>query len=226
MAASLVSCQSKVKKADLKSTGDKVSYSIGFDIGKNLRKNMIDVDAAKLLAGLKDGIKSDSAGVLADSEMAAVMQEFQKTLMEKQNEKRKGESDKNKKSGQAFLQENAKKEGITVLPSGLQYKVITSGSGKSANENSVVTTHYRGTLVDGTEFDNSYKRGEPAKFPVNGVIKGWTEALQLMKEGDKWMLYIPSELGYGDTGAGGTIPPGAALIFEFELISVEAPAAK
>lgn len=226
MATSLVSCQSKVKKSDLKNQTDKVSYSIGFDIGKNLRKNTIDIDPAKVLAGIKDGIKSDSASILTESEMAQVMQELQKSLMQKQSEKMKAESDVNKKAGEAFLAENAKKEGVKTTASGLQYKVLTSGSGKTPDANSTVTAHYRGTLIDGTEFDNSYKRGEPIKFPVTGVIKGWTEALQMMKEGDKWMLYIPSDLGYGDYGQGGTIPPGAVLVFEVELIACEKTAEK
>ena len=123
--------------------------------------------------------------------------------------------------GETFLQENAKKEGVKTLPSGLQYKSVKQGDGKSPKATDTVSVHYRGTLIDGTEFDSSYKRNEPAEFPVNRVIKGWTEALQLMKEGDKWMLYIPSALAYGERGAGGLIGPNEALVFEVELLKVK-----
>ena len=123
--------------------------------------------------------------------------------------------------GETYLKENAKKEGVKTLPSGLQYKVVKEGSGKSPKATDTVSVHYRGTLIDGTEFDSSIKRGEPAEFPVNRVIKGWTEALQLMKEGDKWMLYIPSHLAYGERGAGGAIGPIETLIFEVELLKVK-----
>ena len=135
-------------------------------------------------------------------------------------------SEKNKKEGETFLAENKKKEGVKTLPSGLQYKVITEGTGKMPKETDTVTTHYRGTLIDGTEFDSSHKRGQPATFAVKGVIKGWTEALQLMKEGSKWQLFIPSELAYGERGAGQTIGPYATLIFDIELISIQENADK
>ncbi len=221
LTAGLVSCQSKVEKNDLKTQKDKVSYIIGVDIGKNLRKNSIDVDTKLLAEGIVAGLLSDSASVLSDSEITAVMTQFQQDMMAKQQEEMGEKAEKFKAEGRAFLTENAKKEGVKTLPSGLQYKVLTSGKGKTPTATSNVTTHYKGTLLDGTEFDNSYKRGEPATFPVNGVIKGWTEALQLMKEGDKWILWIPSDLAYGDQGAGGTIPPGATLVFEVELLKVE-----
>jgi FKBP-type peptidyl-prolyl cis-trans isomerase FklB len=130
-------------------------------------------------------------------------------------------AEKNKKEGEAFLAENAKKEGVVTLPSGLQYKIIQQGSGRKPKLTDEVTTHYRGTLLDGTEFDSSYKRGEPTSFPVNGVISGWTEALQLMPVGSKWQLFIPSNLAYGMRGAGGTIGPNAALIFDIELIAIK-----
>jgi FKBP-type peptidyl-prolyl cis-trans isomerase FklB len=137
-----------------------------------------------------------------------------------QKEWAKNFSEKNKKEGEAFLAENKKKSGIKALPSGLQYKVITEGKGKSPKATETVTVHYRGTLIDGTEFDSSYKRGQPATFPVGGVIKGWTEALQLMKEGAKWQLVIPSDLAYGESGRQG-IPPNAVLVFEVELVSIQ-----
>ena len=200
---------------------EKVSYAIGIDIGKNFKKNLIDVDPNILLTGIKEGLVSDTTSLLSETEIATVMQEFQKEIMTKQAEVKKGESSKNKKEGEAFLKENAKKEGVKVTKSGLQYKVITEGKGKTPTDTSTVSVHYRGTLIDGKEFDSSIKRGQPAEFPVNGVIKGWTEALQLMKEGDKWMLYIPSDLAYGDQGAGGVISPGSTLIFEVELLSIK-----
>jgi FKBP-type peptidyl-prolyl cis-trans isomerase FklB len=141
--------------------------------------------------------------------------------MAKKAEEMQKLSEKNKADGEKFLAENAKKEGVKVLPSGLQYKVITPGTGKSPKATDTVTTHYKGMLIDGTEFDSSYKRGEPATFPVSGVIPGWTEALQLMKEGAKWQLFLPSNLAYGERGAGRDIGPNATLIFEVELISVK-----
>jgi FKBP-type peptidyl-prolyl cis-trans isomerase FklB len=141
--------------------------------------------------------------------------------MAKQAETMQKLSEKNKADGEKFLAENAKKEGVKTLPSGLQYREITPGKGKSPKDTDTVSTHYKGTLIDGTEFDSSYKRGEPVTFPVSGVIAGWTEALQLMKEGAKWQLFIPSNLAYGDRGAGREIGPNATLIFEVELISVK-----
>jgi FKBP-type peptidyl-prolyl cis-trans isomerase FklB len=151
-----------------------------------------------------------------------VMQDFQKKMMAKQMAAREEGLGKNKAEGEKFLADNKKKEGIKTTASGLQYKVITAGTGKTPKATDTVKTHYRGTLINGTEFDSSYKRGEPAEFPVNGVIKGWTEALQLMKEGAKWQLFIPSELAYGERGAGRDIGPNSTLIFDIELISVKA----
>ena len=147
--------------------------------------------------------------------------EFEQNLRTKMDSKKKEAGDKNTKEGKAFLEANAKKPGVKVLPSGLQYKVITEGSGTSPKATDVVKTHYRGTLINGKEFDSSYARKEPAEFPVNGVIKGWTEALQLMKPGAKWQLFIPSDLAYGPQGAGADIGPNATLIFEVELLSVK-----
>jgi FKBP-type peptidyl-prolyl cis-trans isomerase FklB len=149
------------------------------------------------------------------------MAAFQKEMMAKQQELAKRLGEKNKKEGEAFLSENRKKEGIKALPSGLQYKVVKAGTGKKPKSTDTVTTHYRGTLIDGTEFDSSYRRGQPASFPVSGVIPGWTEALQLMEEGAKWQLFIPPNLAYGERGAGSQIGPNATLIFEIELISIQ-----
>jgi FKBP-type peptidyl-prolyl cis-trans isomerase len=157
--------------------------------------------------------------------MGQVLMAFQKDRMAKMTAKHKTEADKNLKDGETFLAENKKKEGVTTLPSGLQYKVVKSGTGKTPKATDKVTTHYRGTLIDGTVFDSSYERKEPTSFPVNGVIKGWTEALQLMKEGDNWQLFVPAQLGYGERGAGGKIGANATLIFEIELLKVEPPEA-
>ncbi|OGQ00370.1 MAG: hypothetical protein A2026_22560 [Deltaproteobacteria bacterium RBG_19FT_COMBO_46_12] len=193
----------------LKSQKDKVSYIIGMDIGTNLKKQSIDIDSNILAKGVKDAL-SGGKPLLTEQEIQETMIAFQKEVMEKQ-----------KKRGEAFLAENKNKEGVKTLPSGLQYKVIKAGTGKTPKLNNTVTTHYRGTLIDGTEFDSSYKRGQPVSFPVSGVIPGWTEALQLMQEGAKWQLFIPPNLGYGERGAGGVIGPNATLIFEMELISIQ-----
>jgi FKBP-type peptidyl-prolyl cis-trans isomerase FklB len=159
--------------------------------------------------------------ILTEDQARQALEDFQKTLMAKQAETMKILSEKNKADGEKFLAENAKKEGVKVLPSGLQYKEITPGTGKSPKTADTVTTHYKGTLIDGTEFDSSYKRGQPATFPVSGVIPGWTEALQLMKEGAKWQLFVPPDLAYGERGAGQVIGPNATLIFEVELLAVK-----
>jgi FKBP-type peptidyl-prolyl cis-trans isomerase FklB len=204
----------------LKSQKEKLSYAIGVDMGNNLKKQSIDIDPDILLKGLRDSLSGGKV-LLSDEDILAIKTAFRQEMMKKQEEERKKLAEKNKKEGEAFLEENKKKEGVKTLASGLQYKVITEGSGKSPKATDTVTVNYRGTLTDGTEFDSSYKRGQPATFPVNGVIAGWTEALQLMKEGAKWQLFIPSNLAYGEKGAGNTIGPDATLIFEVELISVK-----
>jgi FKBP-type peptidyl-prolyl cis-trans isomerase FklB len=197
----------------LKNQKDKVSYIIGTEIGKNFKKQSVDIDPDVLTRGIKDAI-SGGKSLLTEQEIQETMAAFQKEMMAKLEEK-------NKKEGEAFLTENKKKEGVKTLPSGLQYKVIKAGTGKKPKINDTVTTHYRGTLIDGTEFDSSYRRGQPASFPVSGVIRGWTEALQLMGEGAKWQLFIPPNLAYGERGMGGVIGPNATLIFEIELISIQ-----
>ena len=199
---------------------EKQSYSIGADIGNKLKSQSIDVDPDALAQGLKDAISGNKL-LMTEQEMKESLSSLQKEMMEKQAERTKQLSEKNKKEGDAFLAENKKKEGVKTLPSGLQYKVITEGTGKTPKAEDTVITNYRGTLIDGTEFDSSYKRGQPATFPVKGVIPGWTEALQLMKEGSKWELFIPASLAYGERGAGNVIGPYATLIFEIELISVK-----
>lgn len=203
----------------LKDQKDKISYSIGLDIGKNLKQQAIDVNLDALAAGLKHGTTGTGAQ-MTEEQTREVMMAFQKEMMAKQQAKAAAAGDKNKKEGADFLAANKKKDGVKTTASGLQYKVIKDGTGKTPKATDEVTTHYRGTLIDGTVFDSSYDRKEPTSFPVNGVIPGWTEALQLMKEGAKWQLFIPSELAYGERGAGAKIGPNATLIFDIELLSV------
>jgi len=219
----VVSCQdaNKISKSEFKTQKDSVSYSIGADIGKNLKMNELDVDVKMLYFGLKDALL-DSTTVLTEEEMQEVMIRYQTEIMAKRDEKKQVEGSKNREAGEKFLADNKKQKGVTTLPSGLQYKVLTSGKGKSPKAEDQVTVHYRGSLMDGTVFDESYSRGEPITYPANGFIKGWTEALQLMKEGDKWMLYIPSDLAYGEAGAPqAKIGPNSVLIFEIELLKVQ-----
>jgi FKBP-type peptidyl-prolyl cis-trans isomerase FklB len=197
------------EKPALKNQKEKVSYIIGTDIGGNLKKQSVDVDVNSLAKGIQDAL-SGAKPLLSKEEIQETMTAFQKEMAEKQ-----------KKRGEAFLSENKKKEGVKTLPSGLQYKVIKAGTGKKPKVNDTVTVNYRGTLIDGTEFDSSFRRGQPATFPVSGVIPGWTEAMQLMAEGAKWQLFVPPNLAYGERGAGGLIGPNATLIFEVELISVQ-----
>ena len=200
----------------LKSQKEKVSYIIGMEIGSNLKKQAIDIDSTILARGIKDALTGGKP-LLTEQEIQETMAAFQKEMMAKQTEVAK----KNKAEGEAFLAENKKKEGVKTLPSGLQYKVIKAGTGKKPKSNDTVTVHYRGTLINGTEFDSSYKRGQPVSFQVSGVIPGWTEALQLMEVGAKWQLFIPSNLAYGEQGAGRDIGPNATLIFEVELVSIQ-----
>jgi len=204
---------------ELETREQRVSYSIGADIGGTLKEQGIPLDAAALSAGLKDALAGKT--VMTDEEMRDAMTEFRQELMSKMESEQASASAGNLKSGQAFLASNGEKDGVVTLPSGLQYKVLKSGDGKSPSATDTVRTHYHGTLIDGTVFDSSVQRGEPVTFAVNQVIPGWTEALQLMKEGDKWELYIPANLAYGERGAGGVIGPNATLIFEVELLAVE-----
>jgi len=208
------------EKEELKTQKDKVSYVIGLDMGNSLKKNMVDVDIEILEKGIKDAL-SGAKPLMTEQEMKETIMALQKDLQAKQQEQVKVLAEKNKKEGEAFLAENKKKQGVITMPSGLQYKILTDGKGKSPKATDAVTVNYKGTLIDGTEFDSSYKRGQPATFTVNGVIPGWTEALQLMREGSKWQLFVPSNLAYGERGAGGPIGPNAVLIFEVELLSVK-----
>ena len=204
----------------MKTLTDSVSYAIGFDLGKNLKQQDVDLNADIVAQAIKDA-KDSSIHVMSDEQIKSVMMSFQKVVMAKQEEKNKALGEKNKADGAKFLAENKAKPGVVALPSGLQYKVITMGTGPKPKENQMVVLNYRGTLIDGTEFDNSYKRGEPAMFPVKGIIKGFTEALQLMPIGSKWQLFIPADLGYGERAAGPQIAPYATLIFEVELLDAK-----
>ncbi len=205
---------------ELKNDKDRLSYSMGVATGTQMKRQSVDVDVDMFAKGLRDSVSGGKLQ-MTEQEIQETLMKFQQEMAAKQAEKTKQLAEINKKEGEVFLSENKKKEGVKTLPSGLQYKVITDGTGKKPKDSDTVTTHYRGTLIDGTEFDSSIKRGQPATFAVKGVIKGWTEALQLMKEGAKWQLFIPSDLAYGDRGAGQQIGPNAALIFEVELISIK-----
>jgi FKBP-type peptidyl-prolyl cis-trans isomerase len=204
----------------LKTQKEKASYALGMKIGGDLRRQTVNtaVDPALTARGLKDALAGTKPLLTEDEEKAALTQ-LQTEIRTKQEAKAKEASAPNRKDGEAYLATNKGKEGIVTLPSGLEYKILTPGSGPKPTASDTVTVNYKGTLIDGTEFDSSYKRGQPATFPVGGVIKGWTEALQLMPVGSKWQLFIPTDLAYGDSGRPG-IPPGATLVFEVELISI------
>ncbi len=189
-------------------------------MGANFKKQAVPIDANIMARGIKDAL-AGSKTLLTDDEAQAAITEVQKQMQAKQQEKMKEAGDANKKTGETFLAANKGKEGVVTLPSGLQYKIEKAGTGPKPTASDSVVCNYRGTLIDGKEFDSSYKRGQPATFPVTGVIKGWTEALQLMPVGSKWQLFIPSDLAYGDRGAGADIGPGATLVFEVELMSIE-----
>ena len=200
---------------------EKASYVIGLNIGRSMHKDSVDVDTAILLRGMKDGL-AGAKPLLTDDEARAVMVALQADLRTKQEEKMQALAETNKKEGDAFFAENKTKDGVVTLPSGLQYKVLVEGTGPKPTATDTVVCNYKGTLLDSTEFDSSYKRGQPVTFPVNGVIKGWTEALQLMPVGSKWQLFVPPDLAYGARGGpGGGIGPNATLIFEVELMSIK-----
>jgi FKBP-type peptidyl-prolyl cis-trans isomerase len=209
----------KPKPLVLTTEKDKQSYAIGLNVGKSLHRDDIDVDPKIVLQGLKDAM-ADGKVLLTDDQIKTVMTDLQNQVRQKQEEKRQAMAESNKKDGAAFLAANATKPGVVTLPSGLQYKVLTAGTGAKPAATDSVVCNYRGTLLDNTEFDSSYKRGQPATFPVTGVIKGWTEALQLMPVGSKWQLFIPADLAYGERaqGPGG---PNATLVFEVELLSIQ-----
>jgi len=198
----------------------RISYTIGVNIGQDFKSQKLEIDADVLMEGIKDSLAGKELR-LTEEQMASEIQVFQQDMQAKMMAEMEALAAKNKTEGEAFLAENAKKEGVVVTASGLQYKVLEAGEGDSPVPSDVVTVNYRGTLVDGTQFDSSYDRGQPATFPVGGVIAGWTEALQLMKPGAKWQLVIPADLAYGERGAGQSIGPNSTLLFDVELISVE-----
>lgn len=208
----------------LKTAKEKFSYALGMNLGENLHRQDVEVDPAIFLRALKDAMAGRKLQ-MTDEEARAAVGEVQNQLRAKQAEKMQQEDAANKKQGADFLAENKTKPGVVALPSGLQYKIVKEGTGPKPTATDTVVCNYKGTLLDGKEFDSSYKRGQPAKFPVNGVIKGWTEALQLMPVGSTWELYIPPDLAYGDRGAGPDIQPGDTLVFQVELLSIEPKAA-
>jgi FKBP-type peptidyl-prolyl cis-trans isomerase len=211
----------EVTKKDIVSDMDKAAYAIGFDIGSSLKdQDVNDLNLDLIYKGMADA-QSGTDTLMTQSEMMAALQTFQTIMMERQQSKAERESSENLAAGEAFLAENATKEGVQTTESGLQYKIITEGEGRRPAATDRVTVHYRGTLLDGTEFDSSYSRGEPATFGLNQVIPGWTEGVQLMNVGSKFEFFIPANLAYGERGAGGSIGPNSTLKFEVELLNIE-----
>ncbi|HEX8371999.1 MAG TPA: FKBP-type peptidyl-prolyl cis-trans isomerase [Chthoniobacterales bacterium] len=223
VAAFTITSFAHAQDTTLKTDGDKVSYSIGVDIGSTIKRQGIEINPDTLLQGLKDAYTGNKLA-LTDEQMKSTMETFQKEMMAKISKKREEDAKKNKELGEKFLAENKKKDGVQTTASGLQYKIITEGKGEKPKESDTVVTNYRGTTIDGKEFDSSYKRNEPAEFPLAGVIKGWTEGLQLISVGTKAQFYVPAELAYGDN-APPEIGPGQTLIFDVELLSIKAPEA-
>jgi FKBP-type peptidyl-prolyl cis-trans isomerase len=217
---SFVGCAGE-KKAEVKDQKSQVSYSIGLNIGANIVRDSLDLDYAALLQGIKDAWLDTTKHLMKPAEVQKCMMQWQQDMQVKQSAKMQARGMKNKEEGDKFLAENKKDAGVVTTASGLQYKVITQGKGPKPTKDQTVSVHYVGTLLNGQEFDSSIKRGQPLEFPVGGVIPGWTEALQLMNVGSKWKIFIPSELAYGDRGAGDMIPPGATLIFEVELLAIK-----
>ena len=204
----------------LKEQKDRVSYSIGVDIARSLRRNGTDADVDMIARGMKD-LLDDADLLMTDEEMKEVFAQVRSENLAKLQTKRDEQAEANRKEGRAFLDAHAKKEGVILLPSGLQYKVLKEGSGRSPGPEDSVSVHYRGMFIDGREFDSSYDRGQPILFPVKGVIAGWTEALQLMKEGSRWKIAVPPDLAYGEQGTpGGPIGPHQVLLFELEVLKI------
>jgi FKBP-type peptidyl-prolyl cis-trans isomerase FklB len=217
--------KAQVEESAFKTTKEKVSYALGMAFGRDTKAQGVELDPEVFIRGFKDTVSGGQVA-MTDEEAQKTMIAFQTEMMTKKQEETKRLGEENKKEGEAFLAENKKKEGVKTTASGLQYKVVKEGDGKKPTAQDTVTVHYKGMLIDGKEFDSSFKRNQPATFPVSGVIPGWTEALQLMKTGSKYDIVIPSNLAYGEAGAGGVIPPNATLRFEVELLSVQAPEAK
>lgn len=211
-------------EVSVKTDKEKLSYSLGYQFGQNAKRNNLDLDTSAFAAAIRDAV-GDAKPALTDDEMRVVVQDFQQKLQQKMMAQAQEQATKNKKDGDAFQAKNKKNKGVVTLPSGLQYKIVKAGTGKKPTPADSVTAHYSGKLISGAEFDSSYKRGEPASFALNGVIKGWQEALPLMQEGAKWEVVIPPELAYGPNGAGQSIGPNETLIFEIEMIAVKAAGA-
>ena len=207
-------------KLVLQDEKDRINYSVGYQIGGDFNAQGLSLVPELLVRGIEDAI-SEGQPMMTPEEMRTTLVNFKKMIVAAQNEQHKAVAEKNRVEGQEFLAQNSKKEGVVELPSGLQYRILKEGKGESPQPSDTVTVHYRGRLVDGTEFDSSYSRNEPATFPANRVIQGWQEALQLMKPGAKYELFIPPELAYGKSGGGGKIGPNSTLIFEVELLEVE-----
>lgn len=199
---------------------DKLSYSIGIDIGKNFKRQGIEVNSEIMAKGMQDGMSGDKS-LLTEQQMKDVLNNFQKQLMAKRTAELNKQAEKNKEKGEAFLKDNKKKEGVVALPSGLQYKVITAGTGEKPSKEDTVTVEYTGKLLDGQVFDSTEKTGKPATFKLSQVIPGWTEALQLMPAGSTWEIYVPADLAYGSRSVGGPIGPNETLIFNIHLVSVK-----
>lgn len=216
MSATVAAADDTVLTSDL----DKLSYSIGADLGKNFKKQGIEVNPSVMAKGLQDGM-SGGALILTDAQMKDVLDKFQKDLMAKRNAEFAKKANDNKAKGEAFLAQNKAAEGVVTLPSGLQYKIIETGTGAKPGKEDTVTVDYTGTLVDGQVFDSSEKTGKPATFKVSQVIPGWTEALQLMPAGSTWQVFVPASLAYGERSVGGPIGPNETLVFKIHLISVK-----
>jgi FKBP-type peptidyl-prolyl cis-trans isomerase len=204
---------------------DKTSYSIGLDVGRNIKGTGADLNVDMIIKGIRDAFGNQKP-MYSDEERAAAMAAFQAEVQQRRQQAMQAAGEQNRKAGEAFLVENKKKPGVITLPDGLQYRIVKEGAGKKPVETDTVEVQYRGTLINGTEFDSSYKRGRPATFTLGGIIPGWREALKLMPVGSKWELYIPPQLAYGERGAGGQIGPNATLIFEVELLAIKEAAAK
>lgn len=204
---------------ELKGEKERINYSIGYQIGGDFKRQGVELDPDLLVKGIRDAVDGAEPRIPAQ-EMRETLVGLKKRVEADERKRRRENAEKYRAEGEAFLSANGKMEGVATLPSGLQYKVLAEGKGKSPNPTDNVTVHYRGTLVDGTEFDSSRKRNAPATFRVDRVIAGWKEALPMMKEGAKWQLFVPSKLGYGEQGSGSRIPPNSTLLFEVELIAV------
>jgi FKBP-type peptidyl-prolyl cis-trans isomerase FklB len=205
----------------LKTTKEKNSYAIGMEMGKGLKSQGIDLDSAVLMQGLKDAL-TDAKPLMSEEELRQVVTALQTEMRQKQMQAQETAAAENKTKGDAFLAANQKKEGVVVLPDGLQYKILTAGTGKKPVESDTVLCNYKGTFIDGQEFDSSAQAGKPVPFEVKNVIPGFKEVLQMMPVGSKWQVFIPSNLAYGERGAGGVIGPNSTLVFEIEVVSIDA----